>query len=103
MTTTNRIPTGQQPTMQTCFISAPVNLDLGVLRALLHSKGIETILPFELEITGANFREQIEKAIQKADFCIAVLTASKGSSNVFFELGYAWAMRKRVVLIQTGN
>jgi len=89
--------------MQTCFISAPVNLDLGVLRALLHSKGIETILPFELEITGANFREQIEKAIQKADFCIAVLTASKGSSNVFFELGYAWAMRKRVVLIQTGN
>ena len=90
--------------MKTCFISAPLNVDLTVLRSVLHSKKIKTILPFELEITGANYREQIEKAICKADFCIAVLTGGKNkttNSNVFFELGYAWAKRKRVVLIQS--
>jgi nucleoside 2-deoxyribosyltransferase len=87
--------------MKTCFISAPVNVDLSVLRSVLRSKGIEAVLPFELEITGANFREQIEKAIRKADFLIAVLTGNIGNANVFFELGYAWAKRKRVVLIQS--
>jgi hypothetical protein len=56
-------------------------------------------MPFELEITGANFREQIEIAIRKADFFIAVLTKNS-NSNVFFELGYAWAKIKRIVLLQ---
>lgn len=87
--------------MKTCFISAPVNVDLSILRSVLRSKGIEPVLPFELEITGANFHEQIEKAIRHADFLIAVLTDDKGNANVFFELGYAWARRKRVVLIQS--
>jgi hypothetical protein len=87
--------------MKTCFISAPVNVDLSVLRSVLRSKGIKPVLPFELEITGANFREQIEKAIRHADFLVAVLTGDMGNSNVFFELGYAWAKRKRVVLIQS--
>ena len=91
---------GNKHLMKTCFISAPVNVDLSVLRAVLRSQGIDPILPFELEITGANFREQIEQAIRRANFFIAVLSASTNNSNVFFELGYAWAKRKRVVLIQ---
>jgi hypothetical protein len=73
--------------MKTCFISAPVNIDLSVLRSVLQSKNIRAIMPFELEITGSNFREQIETAIRKADFFVAVLT-KESSANVFFELGY---------------
>lgn len=89
--------------MRTCFISAPVNLDISILKSILDSKGIRTILPFELEITGANFREQIEKAIRKADLFIAVLTTPEDSTNVFFELGYAWARHKRVLILQSGD
>jgi hypothetical protein len=86
--------------MKKCFISAPVNVDLSVLRTVLASKGIQAVMPFELEIVGSNFREQIEHAIQKADFFIAVLSRS-GSANVFFELGFATAKLKRIVLLQT--
>jgi nucleoside 2-deoxyribosyltransferase len=89
--------------MRTCFISAPVNLDLSTLKSVLDAKGIRTILPFELEITGANFREQIEKAIRKADLFIAVLTSPADSANVFFELGYGWARHKRVLIVQSGS
>jgi nucleoside 2-deoxyribosyltransferase len=77
--------------MKICFISATVNVDLSTLRSVLNAKGIRAILPFELDITGANFREQIERAIRKADFCIAVLTAESKNDNIFFELGYARA------------
>ena len=86
--------------MKKCFISAPVNVDLGVLRSVLESKGIQAVMPFELEIVGSNFREQIEHAIRKADFFIAVLSKSS-SANVFFELGFATAKLKRAVLLQT--
>lgn len=100
MSTNRKLPASKQNAMKTCFISAPVNLDLSVLRSVLRSKGIATILPFELEITGANFRAQIEKAIQKADFFVGVLSGRASNANVFFELGLASAKRKRVVLIQ---
>ena len=86
--------------MKKCFISAPVNVDLSVLRTVLVSKGIQAVMPFELEIVGSSFREQIEHAIQKADFFVAVLSRS-GSANVFFELGFATAKLKRIVLLQT--
>jgi nucleoside 2-deoxyribosyltransferase len=89
--------------MKTCFISAPVNLDLTTLKSVLDEKEIKLILPFELEITGANFREQIEKAIRKADLFIAVITSPADSANVFFELGYAWARHKRVLIVQSGD
>ena len=87
--------------MRTCFISAPVNVDLSVLRAVLRSKGIKVVLPFECEITDETFGEQIAKAICQADILIAVMTDEKRNPNVFFELGYAWAKRKRVVIIQS--
>jgi hypothetical protein len=86
--------------MKTCFISAPVNLDLTVLRSVLRHKGIEAILPFEMEITGSDFRAQIEKAIQRADLFIGVLSGRASNANVYFELGLAWAIGKRVLLIQ---
>lgn len=88
------------PDMKTCFISAPVNVDLTVLRSVLRHKGIEAILPFEIEITGIDFRAQIEKAIQRADLFIGVLSGRASNANVYFELGLAWAIGKRVLLIQ---
>jgi hypothetical protein len=86
--------------MKTCFISAPVTVDLSVLKSALEAEGIKPILPFELDIRGANFREQIEKAIKKAKLFIAVLSSNAENLNVLFELGYASAARKRIAVIQ---
>src|SRR5436190_10995401 len=86
--------------MKSCFISAPVSIDLSVLKSALENEGIRPVLPFELPIRGANFREQIEKAIKKAQLFIGVLSSNADNSNVLFELGYAWAERKRVAVIQ---
>jgi hypothetical protein len=89
--------------MKTCFISAPVSVDLSTLKSVLESEKIRPILPFELPIAGANFREQIEKAIKKAQFFIGVLSNQAPSLNVLFELGYASAQRKRIAVIQEGQ
>src|SRR5206468_5206393 len=86
--------------MKTCFISAPVTIDLTALKNALRAEGIKPVLPFELPIRGANFREQIEKAIKKAQLFIGVLSSNADNFNVLFELGYAWAQRKRVAVIQ---
>lgn len=87
--------------MKTCFISAPARKDISVLRRVLHKLKIESILPFELPIVGENFREQIERAIHKADFCIGVLDQPNQSANVLFEIGYALGRRKPIFLIET--
>ncbi|MBA3832440.1 MAG: TIR domain-containing protein [Chthoniobacterales bacterium] len=86
--------------MKTCFVSAPVTVDLSVLKSALEAEGIKPILPFELDIRGANFREQIEKAIKKATLFIAVISSDAENLNVLFELGYASASRKRIAVIQ---
>ncbi len=86
--------------MKTCFVSAPVSVDLTVLKSALEAEGFRPILPFELPISGANFREQIEKAIKKAQLFVAVLSGKADNLNVLFELGYASAQRKRVAVIQ---
>jgi hypothetical protein len=86
--------------MKTCFISAPVSIDLSVLKSALQTEGIRPVLPFELPIRGANFREQIEKAIKKAQLFIGVLSSNADNLNVLFELGYASAQRKRIAVIQ---
>ena len=86
--------------MKSCFISAPVSIDLSVLKSALEEEGIRPVLPFELPIRGANFREQIEKAIKRAQLFIGVLSSKADNLNVLFELGYASAQRKRVAVIQ---
>jgi hypothetical protein len=86
--------------MKACFVSAPVTVDLTPLKSALAAEGIQAILPFELPTAGANFRDQIEKAIKKAQFFIGVLSSQANNSNVLFELGYAAAQRKRIAVIQ---
>src|SRR5438552_9543768 len=86
--------------MKTCFISAPVRIDLSVLKSALETEGIRPVLPFELPIRGANFREQIEKAIKKAQLFVGVLSSKADNLNVLFELGYASAQRKRIAVVQ---
>lgn len=89
--------------MKTCFISAPANLDLSKLRRLLASKHVKAILPFEQPVQGSDFQGQISRAIQKADFCIALLPDEAKQANVFFELGIASAFGKPILLLRTGR
>jgi nucleoside 2-deoxyribosyltransferase len=85
--------------MKKCFISAPAVVNLRPIIDVVKSLGIEPILPLEMPMQGRSFTEQILKAINLADFCIAVIDTKSSSSNVLFEIGYATAQKKRILVI----
>jgi predicted nucleotide-binding protein len=65
-----------------------------VIRAL-EASGVRLIKP-EME-AGADLGEAITDAIASADLVIP--DVSRGNPNVFYELGYAHAMRKNTILL----
>lgn len=86
--------------MKKVFISAPANVNLSTLLAVLREKGVKPVLSFDIQPTGLSLLESIGEIISDADFFIAVISEFKVSANVFLEVGYALAKRKRIVLIQ---
>src|SRR5712672_3614276 len=83
---------------RSCFISAPIGTDLSPIRRVLAKLHVRVVLPFELPITGSSVAHQITKAIHNADFVIGVLGRTT-SPNVFYELGFATALQKRLIVI----
>lgn len=85
---------------KTAFITAPPSTNTGVIRRILEDEGIVTFSADELALPGLPLAELIREAIGRADVVVAVLEdGSKGNSNVFLELGFALAMKKRTILI----
>jgi hypothetical protein len=84
--------------LKTCFISAPVDTELGGLRAALAAHGFRVLVPQELTV-GADWASEIQKQLARADLVIGVLPAERHSPWVLFELGQASALGRRIVLI----
>jgi hypothetical protein len=84
--------------MKTCFISAPAGAPLDVLRAALESRGLRVLVPQELAV-GSDWASEIQKELSRADLVVGVLTSERESPWVLFELGQAWALHRRIVLI----
>jgi TIR domain len=89
-------PQRARPT--TCFISAPTEANLGVLRGLLEARGLRVLVPTDLLI-GSDWASQIKAQLKNSDLVIGVLTSERQSSWVLFELGQASALGRRIVLI----
>lgn len=91
------------PDVQThtrCFISAPLGAPLESLRESLASHGLEVLIPRNLA-AGSDWASEIKKELSLADLVIGVLTGGHQSGWVLFELGQAFALGKRVLLLTT--
>ncbi len=80
------------------FIAAPAFIDLSVITEELHKRGVKPITAYQLHPTGISIMNEIEEAISSVDFVIAVIS-DQFYGNVFFELGLAYAKKKRMMLI----
>jgi hypothetical protein len=88
----------QSQSVKTCFVSAPSGLKLGTLRESLLAHGIRPLIPEELT-AGTDWASEIQRQMLEADLVIGVLPGNKQAPSVLFELGQAWALRKRILLI----
>jgi hypothetical protein len=83
-----------------CFISAPYGLDLSALQRALEERGVDWQWAEDLP-TGVPLMEAASKAIQRADFLLAISSESTLSPNSFLEIGYALGREIPVVLLTT--
>jgi hypothetical protein len=87
------------------FITAPTDTDTGVIREILAREGVVAFTADELDLPGLSLPEIVREAVGRADMVVAVTgdADTNKNSNVFFELGFALAMKKRALLIVGGD
>jgi hypothetical protein len=89
----------RRPPNRKAFLSAPPTVDTSVLRRAMEERGI---VPFELDEVAAGGRsipELLEDCLKRADFVVVVVGDGKAKDNVLFELGFAMALKKRILAI----
>lgn len=89
--------------MLTCFISAPVGVNLIKIKSILNKKGLEFIHPSEIPSSGQSISEKISKLISHADLFIAVFDNELPNGNIYFELGLAVAQKKQIIILAPSN
>jgi hypothetical protein len=82
-----------------CFLSAAGGIDLAPLREFLRSKDLVPIEQSDLAPQGLGLFKATSRALGEADVVVAVIGSSGGNANVFFEIGFAAALGKRILLI----
>lgn len=84
-----------------CLLITPFSGEFPSIRRFiaesLREIGVEPILLEETAKTGVTIVEAVQQAIERADFVIADLTGN--NPNVMYELGFAHALRKPVLLM----
>lgn len=88
--------------IKSCFISAPAGSNLDILRQELTKRGIRIAAPSELA-TGPAWSTDITKLLSHVDLVIGVLTRDRRSDSSLFELGQAWALKRRIVIFATAR
>ncbi|MGO3891177.1 MAG: hypothetical protein ACTJHW_09385 [Paenalcaligenes sp.] len=83
---------------RTCFISAPVGLDLTALRRVLQVRNVDILMPQGLT-EGRDWVDEAQAQIAQVSLVIGVLSGKDSSQWVLFELGLAAALGRRILLI----
>ncbi|MGA7498371.1 MAG: restriction endonuclease [Isosphaeraceae bacterium] len=91
------------PSGMTAFITAPVSVDVWGVRQILERRGIKTFTADELDLPGRPLSEILQEGMSRADIVVGVLGSGTSSENVFFELGFAQAMKKRMLVLGSGD
>jgi hypothetical protein len=87
------------PGNRTAFLTAPARMDTSTIRSALEEHGIHPMTLDEAVRPGEDIAESLEACLQKADFVLAVLGKGQEGGNVLFELGYARALNKRILVL----
>ena len=82
-----------------CFIAANPKTNLETIRALLAERGIEATASYERPWIGARPIDTIMALIDRADLVIGVLDDPASNTNLGFELGYAFARDKKIMVL----
>jgi hypothetical protein len=96
-------PNGGDSTGLNAFISSPVSVDVRGVRRILERRGIATFTADELDLPGRPLSEILQEGMSRADIVVGVLGTGAASDNVLFELGFAQAMKKRTLVLVTGD
>jgi TIR domain len=83
--------------IRSCFITAPAGTNLDVLTDALRRRDIRVVGPKAIPL-GTAWETEISDLLTSADLTIGVLTRSRQSDWVLFELGQAWGRGKMVLL-----
>jgi hypothetical protein len=89
---------GTTQTVKKAFITAPPGLDIHFLRNTLRRRGIESFFADEVGLPGSSLPEILTEGLDEADLVIGFLDAERNNGNVLFELGFAMALGKRVLV-----
>jgi len=84
--------------ISTCFIAAPGSARLDTLRASLLAHNIQPLIPQDFFL-GNDGALEIQRQMSVADLVVGILPKGKQSPWVLFELGQAWALGRRILLI----
>ena len=74
---------------------------LDAVRRALLELGVDVAQPDEVAVPGALWANAITDAIRSSDFLVVDVT--RQNPNVFYELGFAHAMRKPTILIASAE
>jgi len=84
--------------IKTCFVSAPRGVPLDILRESLLAHGIRPVVPQELA-AGTDWASELQRELVQADLVVGILPTRRQSAWVLFELGQAWALKRRILVI----
>ena len=88
----------RKTTLKSCFIIAPIEVNIEPIRALLADRSIQVNDALSLPPGRGSIVNTIELAIRKADFVCGIIS-TETSPNVLFEIGLAYGARKPLFLI----
>ena len=87
---------------RTAFISAPVSTNTSGIRRILQRQGIESLTADQIAAPGSRLSDVLQEAIGNADVVLAIFDRG-ANSNVFFELGFAQALKKRTLILSDAD
>jgi len=85
--------------MKSCFISAPYGYKSTALLFALERRGIKGIFVTELQDFDGMVTAHVASAIKSCDITLCIAETSKDLKERLFELGIAFGMGKKVILV----
>lgn len=81
------------------FVSAPAGTDLSQIVESLEENNIHVLDPSEFAPGAVRITDKIIDGIRHSDLVVAVLGMTSSNANVLFELGCAFALKKKILVI----
>lgn len=88
-------------TRRTCFVSAPAEADITILRNILNERELSVRIEQDEAISDLSADSNSVNAIASSDFFIGVLQAGVDNSTVYYEIGVANGTGRRTLIFSS--